>query len=134
MGSKVKYLSFAITQSVVNIFITEISHADKGAMDMKHIKQDFSSNSWVDSVRDRGQNSIFFQSMVMLHIKLKRMMNAATCKHIFCPYIHPQPLGLGWGQRSNIFFFLKVVMLHIKLKEMECRAPCKRIFCPYTHS
>ena len=31
--------------------------------------------------------------MVMLHIKLKGMMNAATCKSIFCPYMHPRSKG-----------------------------------------
>ena len=56
-----------------------------------------------------------------------RMEHRAPCKHIFCPYTHPWPLG--WGQ--NIC--LKDVMLHIKLKGMEPRAPCKHIFCPYTH-
>ena len=32
--------------SVVNIF-TEISDADKGPIDMKHVKQDFSLKAWV---------------------------------------------------------------------------------------
>ena len=68
-----------------------------------------------------------FQNMVMLHIRLKGMTNAATCKYIFCPNTHPS--SLGWGQRSK-HFFLKVVMLHIKLIGMEHRAPCKHIFCP----
>ena len=72
-----------------------------------------------------------FQNMVMLHIKLKGIRNAATCKHKFCLYTHLRPLG--WGQRSKHFFFLKVVMLHIKLKGMESRAPCKHVFCSYTH-
>ena len=45
-GSKVKYLNVAITQSVANIF-TEILHADRGTIDMKHIKQDFNSKAWV---------------------------------------------------------------------------------------
>ena len=36
MGSKVKYLNFAIAKAVVNIF-AEILHAGSGAMDMKHI-------------------------------------------------------------------------------------------------
>ena len=40
--SKVKYLNFAITKPVVNIFFTEIVHADRGAIDMKPIKQYFS--------------------------------------------------------------------------------------------
>ena len=62
----------------------------------------------------------------MLHIKL----NAATCKHIFCPYTHPRPHGV----RSKVkTFFLKVVMLHIKLMGTEHRAPCKHRFCPYVH-
>ena len=43
-----------------------------------------------------------FQNMVMLHIKLKGMTNAATCKHIFCPYTKVKT------------FLLKIVMLHIK--------------------
>ena len=43
-----------------------------------------------------------FQNMVMLHIKLKGITNAARCKHIFCPYTHPRPLGRG--QRSKHFF------------------------------
>ena len=63
--------------------------------------------------------------MVMLHVKLKVLPNAATYKHIFCP----QPLGGVNGQ--NIF--PEVVMLHIKLMGMEYRAPCKHIFCPYIH-
>ena len=71
-----------------------------------------------------------FQSMVMLHIKLKGMKNAAACKPIFCPYTHPQPLG--WGQRSKHFFLVNIVMLHIKLMGMEHRAPSKYIFCPNT--
>ena len=69
---------------------------------------------------------IFFQNMVMLHIIIKGMTNAATCKHIFCSYTHSRPLG--WGQRSNIF---KEVILHIKLMGMEHRTPCKHIFCLY---
>ena len=39
-GSKVKYLNFAITKAVVNVF-AEILHSYRGAIDMKHIKQDF---------------------------------------------------------------------------------------------
>ena len=46
VGSKVKYLNLAITQLVVNI-LTEISHADRGTIDMKHIKRDFRSKALV---------------------------------------------------------------------------------------
>ena len=48
-----------------------------------------------------------FQNMVMLHIKLKRMTNAATCKYIFCLYTYSRV------KRSK-HSFLKLVMLHIK--------------------
>ena len=40
-GSKVKYFNFAITKSVVDFF-TEITHADRGTIDMKYIKGEFS--------------------------------------------------------------------------------------------
>ena len=62
-GSKVKYLNVAITQSVVNIF-TEILHADRGTIDMKHIKQDFNSRPGLGPLGGlrglgRGQNPTF---------------------------------------------------------------------------
>ena len=66
-----------------------------------------------------------------VHIKLKGMINAVTCKHIFCPNTPSAP-GIG-AKVKTFFFLLKVVMLHIKLMGMELRAPCKQIFCPYTH-
>ena len=45
---KVKYLNFAIT--LLSIFFTEISHADRGTTAIKHIKWDFSSKAWVQPV------------------------------------------------------------------------------------
>ena len=45
-GSKFKYLNFAMTKAVVNIF-AEILHAGRRAIDMKHIKRDLSLNAWV---------------------------------------------------------------------------------------
>ena len=46
-GSKVKFINFAITKAFVNIF-AEILHAGRGAIDIKHIKQDFSfATGWV---------------------------------------------------------------------------------------
>ena len=63
----------------------------------------------------KRSKSYFFQNMVIVHIKLKGMPNAATYKHIFCPYTHHQPLG---GVKcQNIF--PEVVMLHIKLMGMD---------------
>ena len=50
---------------------------------MKHIKQDFSLEAWVRSPGlDLGGGAeakiIFFQNMVMLHIKFKLTKHAAT--------------------------------------------------------
>ena len=74
---------------------------------------------------------IFFLKEVMLHIRLKRMEHRASCKYIFCPYIHSTTNGVE-GKRK----FLKVAMLHIKLKVMELRVHvlCKHIFCLYKHA
>ena len=81
-GSNVKYFNFAITKAVVNFF-AEILHAARGAIDIKHIKQDFSLKAWVQSsgvdLAGRAKAKIkLFQNMVMLHIKLKPLMHAAT--------------------------------------------------------
>ena len=29
------------------------------------------------------------------------MVYEAKCNHIFCPHIHPQPLGVAKGQKKN---------------------------------
>ena len=65
----------------VNIF-AEILHACRGAIDMKHIKKDFSLKTWVQSpgvVLEGGAkaNNQLFRNMVMLHIKLKGTMHDA---------------------------------------------------------
>ena len=54
-----------------------------------------------DACSNMVANVNLFQNMVMLHIILRGITNAATCKYIFCPYTHPRPLG--WGQRSKHF-------------------------------
>ena len=66
----------------LNIFI-EILHAGREAIDMKHIKQDYSLKPWVQSPGvDLGGGAEviikFFRNMVMLHIKLKLLTHAAT--------------------------------------------------------
>ena len=71
-GSKVKYINFAITKAIVNIF-AEILHAVRAAIDLIHIKRDFSLKA---GVRARGMDLRggpeakikLFQNMVMLHI------------------------------------------------------------------
>ena len=72
---------------------------------MKHIKSAFRSKALshpVGGLRGRGQkpNFYFFQNTVMLHIKLKRTMNAATLQQIFCPLI-PPPRPWGWVQEHG---------------------------------
>ena len=57
-----------------------------------------------------------FQNMVMLHINLKGITNAAACKHIFYPTHTLHPCG---GVKGHI--------------GMEHRALCKHILCPNTH-
>ena len=61
----------------------EITHAGRAAIDMKHIKGDFSLNAWVPSPRvDLGCGTEakinLFRNMVMLHIKLKLTTHAVT--------------------------------------------------------
>ena len=65
-----------MTESIVNIF-TEISHADRGTINMKHIEHDFRLKAWFRPPGGGNQNSTF-EKMVMLYIKLKGMMRAAT--------------------------------------------------------
>ena len=74
-------------------------------------------------VGSKGQNSTFSEHdhVVYQIIKLKGMLNAGTCKHIFCPYTLSR--SLGWGQRSKDIF-LKIVILHFKLMGMEQIATC----------
>ena len=84
-GSKVKYINFAITKAIINIFAIniEILHAGRAAIDKKHIKRDFSLKAWllapwVDLGVGLMAKIKLFQNMVMLHIKLKLTTLAAT--------------------------------------------------------
>ena len=52
----------------------------------------------VPGVLSKGLN-IFFLKEVNFHIKLTGVEHRAPCKHILCPYMHPQSRGLG----QNIF-------------------------------
>ena len=82
MGSKVKYVNFAIPQSVVNIF-TEISHADRVTINKNISNVIFDRRPVSDplgGLRGWGQNVKIqlFWNMVRLHIKLNRIKNAET--------------------------------------------------------
>ena len=41
--------------------------------------------------------TFFYLKVVLLHIELEGMENRAPCKHIFCAYTHPLPVG--WIKR-----------------------------------
>ena len=65
------------------MFFAEILHTGRAAIDMKHIKQDFSLKAlvracWVDLGGGAEVKIKLFQNMVMLHIKLKLTTLAAT--------------------------------------------------------
>ena len=53
----------------------------------------------------------------------------APCKHIYCPYEHPQTLVPG----QNVFFLSERGHVAYQIKGNEHRVPCKLIFYPYTH-
>ena len=63
------------------------------------------TNLFLHTLSTTCQNILL--SAVMLHIKSKGM--EAPCKHILCPYVHPQ--------LKDLKEHLNVVKLHIKLKE-----------------
>ena len=106
--------------------MADVLHAGRAAIDMKHIKRDYSLKAlvrahWVDLGGGAEAKIKPFQNMVMLHIKLKLTRLAARLKQIFCPQTHPRPRG--WGKKVKLYLFLKVFMLHIKFKGIEQRAP-----------
>ena len=81
-GSKVKYLNFAITKAIVNIF-SEVLHAGRAANRYEIYQTEFQFEGLgpilLGGLRrwGRGQNKLF-QNMVLLHIKLKLTTLAAT--------------------------------------------------------
>ena len=109
-GSKVKYLKFAITKAIVNIF-AEILHT-------ANILPTHTPST--QGVGSKGQ-TIFFLKVVMLYIKLKLTTLALTWCQLFCKQTNPRLRG--WGQKVKLYLFLKVVKLHNKLKGIEHRAP-----------
>ena len=72
-----------------------------------------------------------FHNMVMLHIKIKGMMNAATRKHIFCPYTHTLDPWVGSKVQT---FFSEIVMFHIKFIGIEHRASTIKAYILSLHT
>ena len=99
-----------ISQSVVNIF-TEISHADRGTIIMKHTKRDFLSNAcvpppWMDlGVGSKGQNSTFSEhGHVAYQIKENHECSSVVA-YILHAYTYPPYLGIGIKRSKFNFFF-----------------------------
>ena len=114
-------------KSVVSIFFTEILHAGRGTIDMKHTNRILVSRSDSDHLGGLGgwgQNSTFKEYG---HVAYQIKTNEANSN--MATHILPADTPVG----SKQFLVLKVVMLQIKLKGMEYRSQCKQIFCPYTH-
>ena len=97
MGSKVKFLNFAITKSVVNIF-TEILHADGVTLDMKHINRNFRWNALSDPNEGGGVGLKFIFSEYG-HVAYQIKGNDA-CSNM-AVYILPvdTPTAHGLGQK-----------------------------------
>ena len=122
-GSKVKYLNFAIRQ--LSIFFAENLHAGRGAIYLKHIKQDLRLKAW-DGLRGWGQGQNFFlsntyvvgtqkkkvkylnfairQLSIFLAENLHAGRGAIYLKHIKQDLRLKAWDGLrGWGQGQNFF-------------------------------
>ena len=81
VGLKVNYLNFAMTN-----ILTEISHGDRGTINVKHVKRDFRYKGLCPTpwVGDGAEAKIhFFQSMVMLHSKVQGQTHAVAWWQIF---------------------------------------------------
>ena len=123
MELKVKYLNFAITQSVVNIF-AESLHADRGTINMKHIKCDFRSKAWVRpfewtyGVGSKGQYSTFSEHG---HVAYQIKGNQ-KCSNMVANILPADPRDPG--DVVKIQFFQNMDMLHIKLKGITNAATC----------
>ena len=137
MGSAVKYIIFAITQSVFNIS-TEISHADRGTINMNHVKRNFWSKACVpppDGLRWWGQKfkiqPFSEHSHVAYLIKGNHECNSKVASILPAD---PTPTSAtwswGWGQKVKILLFQNMVMLHINFKGITNAATWQQIIFP----
>ena len=114
MGSNVKYLNFAIIQSVDNIF-TQLLHA--GTKIMKHIKRDFRSKTlvrspgWTYGDVSKAQNSTSSEhGHVAYHIK--RNHKCSNMVGYVLPLDPPPPANTG-GLNVKFQLFQYITMLNI---------------------
>ena len=83
---------------------------------LPHDSRGWCQRAWCQKVR------IQLQNMVMLHINLKGIMNAATRSQLFSPRPPPPPppSPRPYGMGSKFTLFRKMDMLPIKLKRRKC--------------
>ena len=121
----------------LSIFSAEILHAGRAAIDMKHIKQDFSLKARVPARRvDLGgvpRPKLNFSKYG--HVAYQ--INADdVCSNMVANILSTDTaLAQGVGSKGQTIYFLwkENFMLHIKLKGIEHRAPWKQIYCHYTY-
>ena len=99
-ASKVKYFNFAITKSVVDFFFTEITHAMRGTIDMKHIKGEFSSKPLGVGWRPKFN---FFSKYGHFAFQIKGNDLCSSMVANTLPVEHPRPQR--WGQNVKAFSF-----------------------------
>ena len=101
------------------IFFAEILYAGRAAIDMKHIKQDFSLKAWVRVCwLDLGGGTEAKIKLFLEYGHVAYQINADGAGSNMVANILPTdtPLTQGWGQKVKLHIFPKVVMLHIRLK------------------
>ena len=100
-------------------------HTGRAAIDMKHIKRDFSLKAWVRAcwvdLGGGAEVKIFFSEYG--HVVYQIKADEAGSNMVANIFPTDTPSTQGWGQKVKLYIFLKVAMLYIKLKGIEHRAP-----------
>ena len=137
-GSKVKYLNFAISKAIVNIF-AEILHTGRAAIDMKHMKRDFSLKAWVRACWvDLGGGAEvkikLFQNMVMLHIKLKLTTLDAGSNMVANILPTDTPSTQGVGSKGQTLSFSESSHVAYQIKAYDAGSTMKANMLSFTHT
>ena len=108
------------------IFFADILHTDRAAIDMKHIKRNFSLKAWVRAcwvdLGGGAEIKIKFFSEYG-HVAYQNKAEDAGNNMIANILPTDTPSTQGVGSKGETISFLKVDMLHIKLKGIEHNAP-----------
>ena len=118
-GSKVKYLNFAITKAIFNIF-AEILHTGRAEIDMKHIKRDFSLKAWVRACwEDLGGGAEvkikFFSEFG--HVAYQIKADDAGNNMVANIFAHRHTLDPGVGSKDQTIYFSKSSHVAYQIKD-----------------